>query len=41
MGQPSWSHVQEPLAEYIGYVERTRGTETSKYPQEEKSSEIP
>ena len=27
--------------EYIGAVERTRGTETSKYPEEEKSIEIP
>ena len=41
MGQPSWSHVQEPIAEYIGYVGRTQGTETSKYLQEEKSREIP
>ena len=28
-------------AEYIGAVERTRGTETSKYPEEKKSIEIP
>ncbi len=41
MGQPSWSHVQEPITESIGYEGRTWGTETSKYPQEEKSREIP
>ena len=28
-------------AEYIGRGKRTRGTETSKYPQEKKSNEIP
>ena len=28
-------------AEHIGWVERTRRTETSKYPQEKKSTEIP
>ena len=27
--------------EYIGMVERTWGTETSKYPEEKKSTEIP
>ena len=29
------------LAEYIGFERRTRGTETSKYPEEKKSTEIP
>jgi hypothetical protein len=29
------------LTEYIGQVERTRRTETSKYPEENKSTEIP
>ncbi len=29
------------LAEYIGKRERTRGTETSQYPEEKKSTEIP
>ena len=29
------------ITEYIGYAERTRGTETSKYPEEKKSTEIP
>jgi len=28
-------------AEYIGTRRRTRGTETSKYPEEQKSTEIP
>jgi hypothetical protein len=28
-------------AEYIGLAKRTRGTETSKYPEEQKSTEIP
>ena len=28
-------------AEYIGLVKRTRGTETSKYPEEKTSTEIP
>ncbi len=28
-------------AEYIGAYRRTRGTETSKYPEEKKSTEIP
>ena len=27
--------------EYIGAAKRTRGTETSKYPEEKKSTEIP
>ena len=30
-----------PMTEYIGSWRRTRGTETSKYPQEKKSIEIP
>jgi hypothetical protein len=29
------------LSEYIGLERRTRGTETSKYPEEQKSIEIP
>ena len=28
-------------AEYIGFKKRTRGTETSKYPEERKSTETP
>ena len=41
MGKPSGGYAPEPTAEYIGGVERTRGTETSKYPQEEKTIVIP
>ena len=37
MGKPGWSHVQSPASEYIGRVEGTRGSETSQYPQEEKT----
>jgi hypothetical protein len=33
----SWSSHTE----YIGVAKRTRGTETSKYPEEKKSTEIP
>ena len=29
------------MTEYIGLRRRTRGTETSKYPEEKKSTEIP
>ena len=28
------------IAEYIGYEKRTRGSETSQYPEEKKSNEI-
>ena len=41
MGKPAWGHAQAPSAEYIGRREATGGTETSKYPEEEKSIEIP
>ncbi len=41
MGKPGGSHIPSAPAEYIGWERRTRGTETSKYPQEEKSIEIP
>ena len=40
MGQPGWGHSQSSLPEYIGQLRATRGTETSKYPKEEKSNEI-
>ena len=39
MGKPTASAVSIP--EYIGYGGDTRGTETSKYPEEKKSTEIP
>jgi hypothetical protein len=41
MGQPAWSNVQAPVTEYIGSGRQSGGTETSKYPEEEKSYEIP
>src|SRR3712207_9559822 len=41
MGKPSWSHVQLPLPEHIGQLEGTWGSETSQYPQEEKTTVIP
>ena len=41
MGQPGAGNAASLPAEYIGRVERTQGTETSKYLQEEKSKEIP
>ena len=41
MGKPGGSHFPSRPAEHIGRVEATGGTETSKYPEEEKSNEIP
>ena len=41
MGEPSTSHVVLPAPEYIGRVEGTWGSETSQYPQEEKTTVIP
>ena len=40
MGKPTGAS-QYPLPEYIGFGRRTRGTETSQYLQEKKSTEIP
>ena len=40
MGEPGGGHTPPPRAEHIGAPEATRGTETSKYPEEEKSTEI-
>ncbi len=39
MGKPTASAVSH--TEYIGVGGDTRGTETSKYPEEKKSTEIP
>lgn len=36
MGQPDSGNAESPASEYIGCEEPTRGTETSKYPVEEK-----
>jgi hypothetical protein len=41
MGKPTWSKVQVPLSEHIGQQEGTWGSETSQYPQEEKTKVIP
>src|SRR5215210_6499536 len=41
MGKPGESHVSSPASESIGSEEPTGRTETSKYPQEKKSNEIP
>ena len=40
MGEPAAGHAAAPQDEYIVLEEATRGTETSKYPEEEKSTEI-
>ena len=40
MGEPERGHARSPPAEHIGGAEATRGTETSKHPEEEKSTEI-
>ncbi len=37
MGKPGTSDVVSPASEYIGCVEGTWGSETSQYPQEEKT----
>ena len=41
MGEPSGGHAPLPAPESIGCSGTTRGTETSQYPEEEKSTEIP
>ncbi len=43
MGKPSWAAMptQLLLSEYIGQGEGTWGSETSQYPQEEKTTVIP
>ena len=41
MGEPARDHALAPRAEHIGSEEAPRGTETSQYPEEEKSTEIP
>ena len=41
MGQPVSGNAETLPSESIGWVERTQGTETSQYLQEEKSKEIP
>ena len=41
MGKPDSSYVESPPTESIGREERTKGSETSQYLEEKKSSEIP
>ena len=41
MGEPTQGHAWVLRPEHIGPAEATGGTETSKYPEEEKSTEIP
>ena len=41
MGKPSHRNGWLPSAESIGCWRQTRGTETSKYPEEEKTTVIP
>ena len=36
MGKPAWGNAQALQSEYIGLTEGTRGTETSKYPEEKR-----
>jgi hypothetical protein len=40
-GNPIGRHGPSPLSEHIGQLEGTRGSETSQYPQEEKTTVIP
>ncbi len=41
MGKPDRGHARLLATEYIGDVERTRGTETSQYLEERTSTETP
>ena len=41
MGEPGWGNAQSPMNEYIVHEEGTRGSETSKYPEEKKENSIP
>ena len=41
MGQPDAGNSASSRAEFIGAWKRTGGSETSQYPQEQKSIEIP
>ncbi len=40
-GETRQGHAWSSHAEYIGVWRQTRGTDTSQYPEEEKSTEIP
>ena len=41
MGKPGSSNELSPMSEYIAHEGGTRGTETSKYPEEKKIRMIP
>ena len=41
MGEPCMGNAMQPPPEHIGRQEATWGTETSKYPEERKSTETP
>ena len=41
MGQPTYGNAYVSYPESIGIEKETRGTETSKYPEEEKETSIP
>jgi hypothetical protein len=41
MGKPGEGHASSSRTEYIGAWMPTRGTETSQYPEERKSTETP
>ena len=40
MGEPGWGNAQSPMNESIVHEEGTRGSETSKYPEEKKENSI-
>ena len=41
MGEPGIHHRMSPMLEYIRHEGETRGTETSKYPEEKRAGVIP
>ena len=41
MGEPTYGNAYVSYGEYIVIGRKTRGTETSKYPEEEKENSIP
>ena len=41
MGKPTTRNGVVSISEFIGYGEGRPGTETSKYPEEEKANAIP
>ena len=41
IGKPAESNISASISEYIGNRGDTRGTETSKYPEEKKENSIP